>query len=120
MRDWDSPEPLLLFVSIHVIRGFFRSDYARNPERTAQVVRARGRTRQSFPSLIDGERQISVYEDVAVAIFASSLFYANHLMPAVHAADRIGMHRKSDVLMNAGVAPPHAFGLGIRAVVGRD
>src|SRR6476469_1810459 len=41
-------------------------------------------------------------------------------MPAMHPADGIRMHRKRDVLMYTGIAPPHPSRIRIGAVVWRD
>src|ERR1700722_5423502 len=36
-------------------------------------------------------------------------------MPAMRAADRIGLHREGQVLMHAGVLPPDSFRIGVLA-----
>src|SRR5271166_3614904 len=41
-------------------------------------------------------------------------------MPAMHAADGIGMNWEGDVLMHPGIAPPDSLRLGVGAIVWRN
>src|SRR5436190_10683235 len=49
-----------------------------------------------------------------------SFLYDDLLVPAMHAADWIGMNGKGDVLMNAAVGPENARCIGIIALVRAD
>src|SRR5579864_1115465 len=107
-----------LFVD--VVRGFIRPDCPRNPQWPSQPAGPRTRTRQRFPALIHAEREVRVDEDVAVTIVRSRSFHADHLMPAVHPADWIGMNGESDVLMNACIPPPNTLRVRICRFIRRD
>jgi hypothetical protein len=51
---------------------------------------------------------ISVYEDVAIAVFGSRFAHRDFLVPAVLSADRIGLDGKRQVLVYAGIFPVNA------------
>src|SRR5438270_9665221 len=108
-----------LALFFDVVRGFIRPDCPRNPQRSSQSAGTRAGTRQRFPALVHREREVRVDEDVAVTIIRSSSFHSDHLMPAVHPADWIGMNGESDVLMNARISPPDAVRVGIGRFIGR-
>ena len=55
------------------------------------------------PVAIDRHRFLGVDDDIAGAIFFAGLFDADALVPAVHAADRVGVDCVSEVLSDAAV-----------------
>src|SRR4030095_2741523 len=72
------------------------------------------------PFFIDRKGFFRVDEDVAVSILRMRFFDRYLLMPAVHSADWIRMHRKGDVLMYTAIRPKNARRVGIVAFVGAD
>src|SRR5215210_910410 len=78
------------------------------PERTPQVVRAWSRPCLCHPLLVGLVREIGVDDDVAVGIARSGFLEMDPLVPAVHAADGIRLHRERQVLVDADLAPPDA------------
>src|SRR5688500_3827544 len=57
----------------------------------------------------------SVHHDVAVGVVRSSLLEPNPLVPAVHAADRIRLNWKRQILVNTDLSPPDACAIRIVA-----
>src|ERR1700687_2776303 len=99
-------------------RRSLRAHYPRHPQWTAKAPRPRRGTSQRLPPLIHRKRKIGIDEDVAVAVVSAGPLHAHHLVPAVHAADRIRMDRECNVLVHARIAPPNSFCIGIGGVVG--
>src|SRR5690606_37424063 len=61
-------------------------------------------------------RLLRVDHDVAVAVLGGRGADADALVPALHARDRIGLHREGEVLVDAVVVPPDP--LGVRVALG--
>src|SRR5436190_8476483 len=76
------------------------------PIRTARPIRAGGRAGHCHPFLIDLVRLRGVDDDVAVLVVGAGFRQRDPLVPAVHAADRIRLHRARQVLVPAHRAPP--------------
>src|SRR5262249_29712168 len=70
------------------------------------------------PLAVDFSRQLCIHCNVAVSIFARRSLDSHPLMPAMHSADGIGMHRESEILMHTGLAPEDALRIGIVAFEG--
>ena len=85
------------------------------PEGTPEVSRARRGPRAHHPLFIRPVRLLRIHLDVAVAIVGPGGLQTDPLVPAVHAADRIGLHRERQVLMHADIVPPDARRIGIVA-----
>ena len=88
---------------------------ARQPGRTPQAAGAGRGPRHLEPAAIDLVRFVRIDKDVAVAIFGSRAADRDLLMPAMLAAYGVRLHGENQVLMYAGVLPPHALGVGIGA-----
>src|SRR6185295_18896122 len=98
------------------IGGGVRLEGPRQPQRAPQIARARRRAGLGQPLAIDLERAVGVHEDVAVAVVAARLRHGDLLVPAVLAADGVGLHREREVLVHAAVLPPHALGVRVIAL----
>src|SRR5256885_319567 len=85
------------------------------PEGTAQIAGPGRRARLGQPLAVDLERAVRVHEDVAVTLAGRRPGDGHLLMPAVLAADGVRLDGERQVLMNAGILPPHALGVGILA-----
>src|SRR5262245_22042482 len=112
--------------ALRAVVGSFESSYvcriswahhSREPFRPAKHPQTSHTARQSFPSLVDIERQIGVHKDVSVTIVLSGTLHTHHLMPAMHAANWVRVHGERDVLMDPGVIPPDACAIGIIALI---
>src|ERR1700722_12189595 len=114
----EGARPVAPGLFLDVEGGFFGAHYTRNPQWPTQTSRSRSGAGEGFPSLIDGEGEIGVDKNVAVAIFSLRLFNADHLMPTVHTAHGVGVDGKRNVLVHAGVAPPDSVGVRVGALVG--
>ena len=64
-------------------------------------------------------RGLGVDHDIAVGIAGLCRGHRDSLKPAVHAADRIGLYGKGQVLVYAGVGPPDQPGVWVVAAIGR-
>src|SRR5262249_21228068 len=100
---------------LHLVRLRDRTQRTIEPERTSQAAGTGRPARHPDPLLVHLVRLFGVDEDVAVAVAWRRLFERDALMPAVHAAHRIGLHGKRQVLMDADVSPPDARAVGIVA-----
>src|SRR5262249_7417092 len=87
----------------------------RQPQGTPQVARAGRRAREGQPFAIDLERAVRIHDHVAVTIVGTWSRHGHLLVPAVLAADRVGLDGKREVLVDARVFPPDAPGSGIIA-----
>src|SRR2546426_8818720 len=105
-----------LLLRLQPERGRVGLEGARQPQRPAQIARARRRPRQRQPLAIDLERLVGVHEDVAIALVGAGPRHAHLLVPAVLAADRIRLDREREVLVHTGVLPPDARGVGSGAL----
>src|SRR6266851_5299659 len=76
------------------------------------------RARQRQPAFVDFVRFTRIDIHIAVTVSGVSCFYCHFLVPAMHAADRIRMDRKGQVLMHAALAPEDARRVGIGALKG--
>src|SRR5437879_2755478 len=74
------------------------------PQRPPQPVGTRGGPRQPEPLAVNLVRLRRIHADVAVPIVRPCFFERHPLMPAVHAADRIRLHREREVLVDTDVA----------------
>src|SRR5208282_2139345 len=97
---------------------FFRTHHPRYPKRTTQSTGPGSWTRKCLPPLINGKRKIRIDKDIAIVVAHPRPLYAHHLVPAVHTSDGIGMHWKSQVLMDAGIAPPHPLRVWVGRLIG--
>lgn len=107
---------ILRCVPFEIIRlrcGLVRS---RQPQRTAQIVRARAGAGFEQPLLVYLVCFVRVDEHVPIFVFGAWFADANFLVPAVLAADVVGLYRKRQVLMNTGVFPENSFRVGIVAL----
>src|SRR5713101_5856840 len=86
--------------ALRLVRG---SDGTPEPERAAQAIRAGRRAGLLEPLLIDLEGFRGVDEHVTVAVCRSSMLDTHLLMPAVHTAHRVRMHREGEILVHTGV-----------------
>src|SRR5579875_715888 len=75
--------------------------HPQGPAQTAGI----GTTDLGKPALIHLMRLLRIHEDIAIAVLRSCFADSHFLMPAVHAADRIGLHRKGKVLWHPTLAP---------------
>ena len=57
-------------------------------------------------------RQRGVNEDVAIAVVPTGFLDLDHLVPALHARDRVGVDREGEVLVDTRVGPPDPLGVG--------
>src|SRR5262249_28252335 len=71
--------------------------------------------RQFEPSPIHFVRFGRVDENIAVTIVGTRSFETDFLMPAMSAANRIGLDRESKILMNARIFPPYSLGIAVAA-----
>src|SRR4029077_14031647 len=81
--------------------------------RAPQSPRPWSRTSQRPPPLINRKGKIRIDEDIAIAVVGAGPLHTHHLVPAVHAGNWVGMHRKCKVLMHASIAPPDSLRIGI-------
>ena len=100
-------------VLFRFIRGHVRLHCAQKPQWTPHISRPRPRPRLLQPLVINLHRLVGVDKDVRVTIARLGLSYGNFLMPAMHAADGIGLHGERQILMDARIRPPHASGIRI-------
>src|SRR6185295_12266282 len=68
------------------------------------------------PLAEDGHGLVGVDFDVAVVVVGAGGLDVDALVPAVHAADRIGLDREGQVLVDAAVGPPDARAVAIGAL----
>src|SRR5262245_27069391 len=101
--------------AVQPVGGRVRLERPRQPQGTPQVARAGRRAREGQPFAIDLERAVRVHEHVAVAIVGVWLRHGHLLVPAVLAADRVGLDREREVLVAARLFPPDTRGIGIIA-----
>src|SRR5260370_8229572 len=88
-----------------------------HPQRAPQPIRTiclRARHRQ--PMLVNLVRFIGIDVHITIAVLQVSCFYRHFLVPAMHAADRIGMDGEGQVLMPAALPPENARCVGIGAL----
>src|SRR5579875_357785 len=88
---------------------------AGQPQRPAQAAGTRRGPGHRDPTAIDFVRLVGIDKNVAVAIVRSGARDRYLLMPAMLAADRIRLHRESEILVHAGVVPPDPLGVGVGA-----
>ena len=110
----------LILILLEIIRLRRRFIRARQPEGTAQVARTGRGAGFEHPFFIHFVGLVGVDEDIAVLVLRAGLGDAHLLMPAVLAADEIGLHRRRQVLMHAAVLPEDARRIGIVALEGLD
>src|SRR5687767_8822399 len=94
------------------VRGVGGSYGTGEPERPPEPAGLR-RPRHGQPLAVDRVALRRVDHDVAISIAPARRLEPDLLMPAVHPRDGIGLHREGEVLVDAGVAPPDAGGVGI-------
>lgn len=99
---------------------FHRPERTIHPQRPAPTIRPGRGARELEPFAIGLERLRGIDHPVAGAIPGMRFFDANFLVPAVHAADGIRMHREGDVLKHAAVAPKNTRESGSTALVGEN
>jgi hypothetical protein len=59
----------------------------------------------------------SVYEDIAIVVFWVRYLDLHFLVPTMHAADRIRMYTKRQILMYTGLAPEDAGRIRVFALI---
>ena len=79
------------------------------PEGAAQAVWAGSGSGHSEPLFVVFGRAFGIDEDVAVLVVWTGALDADPLVPAVHAADGVGVHSVGDVLMDPAIAPEDAL-----------
>src|SRR5437899_5435780 len=97
------------------VRGGIRRERPGEPERAAEVAWPRCRAREREPLAVNLEGLIGVHDDVAVAIVGSRLGDRDLLVPAVLAAQGIGLDRERQVLVDARLRPPDPRRVGVVA-----
>src|SRR2546422_4161012 len=105
---------------LQTIRRGVGLERPRQPQGPPEPAGARRGTREGQPLPVHLVRPIGVDEHVAVAITGRRPAHAHLLMPAVLTAHGVRMHGKGQVLVDAGILPPHAGRVGIRALEGPD
>src|SRR5581483_5645911 len=84
-------------------------DRTRKPQRPPQAIWSRSGSRLFQPFLINFVRFVGVDKNITVFVFRTSTLDRNFLVPAMHSADWIWLHRESHILMNARILPPDAL-----------
>src|SRR6266536_2321364 len=99
-----------------------RFQWPQHPVRPARAIRRELVRRPGLrqPLLVNLAGLRRVHMNVAVTIRSFGFANAHCLVPAVHSGNRIGMDRKSQVLMNANIRPPNAQGISVVRFVGSD
>ena len=58
---------------------------------------------------------VGINENITVPVFGAWFGHANLLMPAMLAADKVGLHGKGQILMHSGILPENSLGVRIIA-----
>src|SRR5579859_3883601 len=101
---------LLQYLPMSTVKCAYRRAVGTNhPQRTTQPIRAMAlRACQGQPSLVYLLSLARIHIYITVAIPRVSCLDLHLLVPAMHAADRVGMDREGQVLMHASLAPENA------------
>src|SRR5688572_17085711 len=88
-------EPSFHYVRFR--RGFHGSI---EPQRPSEIARPWPRPREFQPLAVHLHRLVGVHDDVAIGVTLTSFLDRHALMPAVHAADGVGLDREREILMH--------------------
>src|SRR5207244_11586150 len=89
IESFTGETPVRRCRGLEVVGGVFRAEGALEPQGSAQIVRAGCGPGAGQPFSVNGKGLVRIYINVAVAVVGSRRLEADHLVPAVHAADRV-------------------------------
>ena len=90
------------------------------PEGSPEPSRSRRGPGHREPLLVDLFRLVGIDVDIAVPIARPRRRHRHPLVPAVHPAHLVRLHREGEILVHSPVGPPDALRVRVLALVGPD